>query len=337
MTEDEYRASLTGITNTLDPFSKGISAASLLGAVPGPVLAANAVYGLATFPSKYARQEYVDQETYKKYSPPGTFYRTLTPEWMHFGEKDPNRIELPRPDTYDPDNPNLSPGEKAIIEMVTAAPARSEYRTAANSMEFPDNPPFSTPNYAPNAVTLSPLDAISNLADIGSGLLGSLGETQEPSNKDYAYAMETPGLLGTVANVGEVGDPNAVSGGFPGAAPGLSSPSQNNMSAKDFMAMIESARAFEEMQAMINAQNQTRDKTEQEANARSQAIANKETADAAAAFNAATGGGDPGAPGGVNAAWAPSSDAALWAAAQDSSGGGAGESTGIGGDDDWDY
>ena len=63
----------------------------------------------------------------------------------------------------------------------------------------------------------------------------------------------------------------------------------------------------------------------------------REDAEAAAAAAAATGGGDPGAPGGVNAAWAPSSDAALWAAAQDSSGGGAGESTGIGGDDDWDY
>ena len=93
-------------------------------------------------------------------------------------------------------SPDVSLGN---LDPASTDPARSEYETATNAMEFPDNTPnpadfyammnanyapnavtaistapVSTPNYAPNAVTLSPLDAISTLSGIGSGLLGGL-------------------------------------------------------------------------------------------------------------------------------------------------------------------
>jgi hypothetical protein len=164
-------------------------------------------------------------------------------------------------------SPDVSLGD---LDPASTDPARAEYETAINAMEYPDNPPnpadfYAAMNapYTPDAVTLSPLDAISTLAGIGSGLLGSLGEAQGameglgttdvssgltgPSNEDYAYAMETPGLLGnvvsvptTVASVGEVGDSAPNTGlytGFPGATPGFSSLSQHNMSERDFIVM----------------------------------------------------------------------------------------------------
>lgn len=304
------------------------------------------------------------------------------------------------------------------LDPASTDPARAEYETAINAMEYPDNPPnpadfyaamnapytpdavtaistapFSTPNYAPDAVS-----AISTLAGIGSGLLGSLqgkdefgvygqasdfatNAADENSFEGYdgsefggsgslgtsyggmeaadfaagtgAYTSTdgiTEGLVGTVeslpstvASVGEVGDPAAVSGGFPGATPGFSSLSQHNMSARDFMAMVNMSDANSMAARSGNAWNAfagADSRKGQGYNATLDDWANFQSGGTGERGANGQYGGDPGAVGGQNAAWAPSSDAALWAAAQDSSGGGEGEGTGDGndgGDWGWDW